>query len=186
VIWPYDGSDLLGSLKPEASMKASRFVAVLMVGAFVLAACGGGGDPEAVSPAAGDGGGDTGGDTGEVGGVFDATECAQVVSAMGAAAAAVPQAMSGGGGDLDQSLAQLQAFAEAAPEEIRADLMLVYEGYGAYMAAMQDAGYDPTSGEVPSAEVIAAMEAASAQLSAPEFTAASERVSAWFETNCGA
>ena len=36
--------------------------------------------------------------------------------------------------------------------------MLVYEGYGAYMAAMQDAGYDPSSGEAPSAEVIAAMD----------------------------
>jgi hypothetical protein len=104
---------------------------------------------------------------------------------MSAAAAAVPQAMSGGAGDLDQSLAQLQAFAEAAPEEVRADLVLVYEGYGAYMAAMQDAGYDPSSGEAPSAEAIAAMEAASQQLSDPAFTAASERVSAWFATNCG-
>ena len=161
-------------------MKLSRFVAVLLVGAFVLAACGGGDDAETVSPAAGDGG-----DSGGVGGVFDAAECAQVVAAMSAAAAAVPQAMSGGAADLDQSLTQLQAFAEAAPEEIRADLVLVYEGYGAYMAAMQDAGYDPSSGEAPSAEAIAAMEAASQQLSDPAFTAASERVSAWFATNCG-
>jgi hypothetical protein len=174
-------------------MKASRFVAVLIVGAFVLAACGGGDDGDTVSPAAGDTGGDTvspaagdtGGDTGGVGGAFDAAECAQVVAAMSAAAAAVPAAMSGGAGDLSTSLDQLQAFAEAAPEEIRADLMLVYEGYGAYMAAMQDAGYDPSSGEAPSAEVIAAMEAASQQLSDPDFAAASDRVSAWFATNCG-
>jgi hypothetical protein len=163
-------------------MKQSRFVAALLVGAFVLAACSGDDDAETVSPAAGDGGGDTG----EVGGVFDAAECAQVVAAMSAAAASVPQAMSGSAGDLDQSLAQLQAFAEAAPEEIRADLMLVYEGYGAFLAAMEDAGYDPSSGEVPPPEAIAAMEAASQTLSDPEFTAASERVSAWFATNCGA
>jgi hypothetical protein len=172
---------LSGSQKPEASMKASRFVAVLIVGAFVLAACGGGDDPETVSPAAGDGGGDTG----EVGGAFDAAECAQVVSAMAAAAAAAPAAMSGGAGDLSQSLDQLQAFAEGAPEEIRADLVLVYEGYGVFATAMEDAGYDPSSGEVPPPEVIAAIGAASEQLSDPEFTAASERVNAWFATNCG-
>jgi hypothetical protein len=162
-------------------MKLSRFVAVLIVGAFVLAACGGGDDADTVSPAAGDGGGDSG----EVG-VFDAAECANAVAAMTAASAAVPQAMSGSAGDLDQTLAQLQAFAEAAPEEIRADLMLVYEGYGEFMAAMKDSGYDPSSGMPPPPEAIAAMEAASQKLSDPEFTAASERVSAWFAANCGA
>lgn len=162
-------------------MKLSRFVALLIVGAFVLAACGGGDDAETVSPAAGDGGGDTGG----VGGVFDTAECAQAVAAWSAAAAAVPLAMSGSTGDLDQSLTQLQAFADAAPEEVRADLLLVYQGYGEFMTAMQESGYDPSSGEAPSAEAIAAMEAASQTLDDPEFTAASDRVSAWFATNCG-
>ena len=161
-------------------MKLSRFVAVLIVGAFVLAACGGGDDTDTVSPAAGDGG-----DTVGVGGAFDAAECAQVVAAMSAAAAAVPQAMSGEAGDLSTSLAQLQAFAEAAPEEIRADLMLIYQGYGGFMSAMQDAGYDPNSGQPPSAEMIAAMQAASAKFQDPEFTAASDRVQAWFAENCG-
>lgn len=161
-------------------MKLSRFLAVLIVGAFVLAACGGGDDADTVSPAAGDGG-----DTGGVGSAFDAAECAQVVAAMSAAAAAVPQAMSGEAGDLSTSLAQLQAFAEAAPEEIRADLTLVHQGYGEFVAAMQDAGYDPSSGEAPPPEAIAAMQAASLKLSDPAFTAASEHVSAWFATNCG-
>jgi hypothetical protein len=158
-------------------MKLSRFVAVLIVGAFVLAACGGGDGTDAASPAAGDGGG--------AAGAFDATQCASVVSAMSAAAAAVPAAMSGGAADLSTSLAQLQAFAEAAPEEIRADLLLVYQGYGDFMAAMQDAGYDPSSGQPPSAEMIAAMQAASQKLSDPEFHAASDRVNAWFAENCG-
>lgn len=165
-------------------MKLSRFVAVLIVGAFVLAACGGGDDTSAASPAAGTGS-DTGGDTGGVAGAFDTAECAQAVAAWSAAAAAVPQAMSGSAGDLDQSLAQLQAFAEAAPEEIRADLMLVYQAYGEFMSAMQDSGYDPSSGEAPSAEAIAAMEAASQKMNDPEVSAASDRVSAWFATNCG-
>lgn len=163
-------------------MKVSRFVAVVLVGAFVLAACGGGDETDTASPAAaGDGGGGAGG----VGGAFDAAQCAQVVAAMSAAAAAVPQAMSGEAGDLSTSLAQLQAFAEAAPEEIRADLMLIYQGYAGFMSAMQDAGYDPSSGQPPSAEVITAMQAASAKFQDPEFTAASDRVQAWFAENCG-
>jgi len=160
-------------------MKLSRLVAVLIAGTFVLAACGGGNDANTASPAGG------GGDVGGVGGALDAAECAQVVAAMSAAAAAVPQAMSGEAGDLSTSLDQLKAFAEAAPEEIRADLLLVYQGYGDFMGAMQDAGYDPSSGQPPSAEVIAAMQAASVKLQSADFVAASGRVSAWFKSNCG-
>ena len=164
-------------------MKRSRFVSVMVVGAFVLAACGGGDKTDAASPAAGGGSNDGGGVV--AGGAFDAAQCAQVVAAMSAAAAAVPAAMSGGAGDLDAQLAQLQAFAEAAPEEIRADLMLVYQGYGDYMAAMRDAGYDPSSGQPPSAEVIAAMQQAMQQFEDPAFKAANDRVQAWFSSNCG-
>ena len=156
-------------------MRSSRFVSVLIVGAFVLAACGGGDDTDAASPAAG----------AVPGAGIDAAQCAQVVTAMSAAAAAVPAAMSGGAGDLSTSLDQLKAFAEAAPEEIRADLMTVYEGYGEFMAAMQDAGYDPSSGQAPPPEVIAAMTQASQKLQDPEFKAASDRVQAWFTSNCG-
>ena len=71
-------------------MRSSRFVSVLIVGAFVLAACGGGDDTDAASPAAG----------AVPGAGIDAAQCAQVVTAMSAAAAAVPAAMSGGAGDL--------------------------------------------------------------------------------------
>ena len=161
-------------------MKRSRFVVLLVVGAVALVACGGGDSTDVPSSAVGDGGAGGG-----VGGALDAAECAQVVAAMSAAAAAVPQAMSGEAGDLNTSLDQLKAFAEAAPEEIRDDLLLVYQGYGDFMAAMQDAGYDPSSGEPPSAEVIAAMQAASVKLQSADFVAASDRVSAWFQSNCG-
>jgi hypothetical protein len=119
------------------------------------------------------------------GGSIDAAQCAQVVTAMSAAAAAVPAAMSGGAGDLSTSLDQLKAFADAAPEEIRADLMTVYRTYGEFMSAMQDAGYDPSSGQTPPPEVIAAMTQASQKFQDPEFKAASDRVQAWFTANCG-
>ena len=134
-------------------MKRSRFVALLVVGAFVLAACGGGDGTDAVSPAAGDGG-----DVRVASVVFfDAAECAKVVTAMSAAAAAVPQVMSGEAGDLSTSVEQMEAFAEAAPEEIRDDLLTVAQAYSAYSAALECTGYDPSSGEPPPPEVIAAL-----------------------------
>jgi hypothetical protein len=161
-------------------MKLSRFVTVVIVGAFVLAACGGGDSTDSVSPAAGDGG-----DVGGVGGAFDAAECAQVVAAMSAAAAAIPQVMFGEAGDLSTSVEQMEAFAAAAPEEIRDDLLTVAQAYSTYSAALQGTGYDPSSGEPPPPEVIAALTAASAQLQDADFQAASGRVSAWFAGNCG-
>ena len=160
-------------------MKRSRFVVLLVVGAFVLGACGGGDD---------DGGGTTGaaaGDGGGVAGPLDAVECAQVVSAMAAAAAAVPQVMSGEVGDLGTSVDQLEAMAAKAPEEIRADLLTVAQGYAAYSQALQDSGWDPSSGEAPPPEVIAALTAAGQALDDADFQAASDRVSAWFADNCG-
>jgi hypothetical protein len=50
---------------------------------------------------------------------------------------------------------------------------------------MKEAGYDPSSGQPPSAEVLAAMQAASVELQDADFVAASARVSAWFQSNCG-
>ena len=104
---------------------------------------------------------------------------------MAAAAAAVPQVMSGEAGDLSTSVEQLEAMASKAPEEIRNDLVTVAQGYAAYSQALQDSGYDPSSGEAPPPEVIAALTAASQALDDADFQAASERVSAWFAENCG-
>jgi len=162
-------------------MKRSRFMALIVVGASVLAACGGddGGNGQAAAT------GNAGGNGGVVAGPIDAAECAQVVAAMGAAAAAVPQAMSGEAGDLSTSIEQMEAFAAAAPEEIRDDLLIVAQGYAAYSAATQGTGYDPSSGQPPPPEVIAAIQQASQELQDADFQAASDRVSVWFQEQCG-
>jgi hypothetical protein len=162
----------------EALMKLSKVVALAIVGAFVLGACGGGDETDASS---GDGADSGGG----VAGPLDAAECARVVSAMAAAAAAVPQVMSGEVGDLTTSVEQMEAFAEAAPEEIREDLVTVAQAYSAYSAALTGTGYDPSSGEAPPPEVIAALTAAGQELQNADFVAASDRVSTWFKENCG-
>ncbi|MGZ6545502.1 MAG: hypothetical protein ACXVEI_09350, partial [Actinomycetota bacterium] len=67
----------------------------------------------------------------------------------------------------------------------RADLTLVYQGYSDFVKAMQDAGYDPTSSQPPTAQQIAAMEQAAQALQGTDFKAASQRLNDWFKTNCG-
>jgi hypothetical protein len=62
----------------------------------------------------------------------------------------------------------------------------VYEGYASFVEALEDSGYDPQSGEVPTADALAAIEAATESLDTEEFQTASENVSTWFETECAA
>ena len=153
-----------------------RIFVMLLVGSMALAACGG--DDE------GGGGGDGVGD-GAIG-VFDSAECLEATQAMAAAASAVPQSFSGDAAGLEDSVAQLQAFAEAAPDEIREDLVTIYEGYASVAQAFADSGFDPTSGEAPPPEVITALQTAAAELDAQDFREAIDRVSAWVDSECGA
>jgi len=71
------------------------------------------------------------------------------------------------------------------PEEIRDDMRTVAEAYAVIARAYAESGYDPTSGEPPTAEQIAALTAAAEQLEDEDFVAASERVGTWFEAECG-
>jgi len=155
-----------------------RIFVLLLVGSMALAACGGdddGGDGS-------DGGGD-GGD-GAVG-AFGSGECLEATQAMAAAAAAIPQSLGGDAASLEDSISQLEAFASAAPEEIREDLQTVYEGYASVARALQESGFDPSSGQAPPPEVLAALQAAAAELDAQDFRDAVDRVNAWFESECG-
>jgi hypothetical protein len=103
---------------------------------------------------------------------------------MAAAAQAIPAAFTGSGADLEASIEQMQAFAEAAPDEISADLQTIYAAYAEFAAILADADFDPASGQAPPPEVIAALEEASAALDAEEVQAAVARVNAYFEGGC--
>jgi len=158
-----------------------RTLAPLVLVAVVLAGCSSDDSSGTTAPA---GGTDTSTGDGDPG-IFGSAECAQAVTAWGAAVAAAGAAQGTGAGDLEASLGQLQAVASSAPEEIRGDLTTVYEAYATFLGALQEAGYDPTSGAAPTAEQLAAMQSASEALQDTEVEAASQRVSAWFESNCG-
>jgi len=186
-------------------MRGSRFVAVFVIGALALAACGGddddgGGDAAdqtvedqggSAGDDAGDGGGDdtaadsTGGaDVGDAGALFTNEKCLEAVQAMSAAIASA--GAFGGTEDLDTAVEQLRAYADAAPDEIADDLGLIADALAEYFQALQEAGLDELQpGEVPDADALQALENLPDAFGNQEFQDASERVSEWFDTECG-
>lgn len=90
----------------------------------------------------------------------------------------------GGSTDPEESLEQFQAFAQVAREEIRDDLELLGDAYARFAAVMVETGFDPQSGEAPDEETMAALTEAMEPLSSDEVRAASERVSAYFSSEC--
>jgi hypothetical protein len=162
-----------------------RLFVLLVLGSLVLTACGGddGGGSDGGGTDATGGGDATGGD-GDATGVFGAAECAEVAAAMAAAAQGAVAAMSGSTEEVQQSVEQLEQFSEDVPEEIRADLATIAEGYRAVTEALAGADFDPASGEAPPPEVIAALEQATQDLNTEEFQAAADRVNAYVQAGC--
>jgi hypothetical protein len=181
------------AVAPRAAWQWARGVALASAIAL-LAACGGddkgggaldqaGDTPAADNTTSGSGSGsgsDSGSGSGSGSGA--SAKCIEATKAMAAAAAAVPTAMTGTTGNLQQSIDQLEAFANAAPSEIRNDLKTVAAGYAKFAKALKDSGY--TAGQTPSPAVILAMQKASAELDKDDFQKASDRVDAWFDKEC--
>jgi hypothetical protein len=101
---------------------------------------------------------------------------------MAAAAQALPDAFTGTPTDLDTQLQELQAFTDAAPDEIKADLQTIVDGYSKIVDALTGSGYDPSSGEPPPPEVLAALAQVGQELDSAEFKAAVQRVDDYFSS----
>jgi hypothetical protein len=169
------------------SRRKGSIVALVLIGCLGLVACGGGsdkisatGDVTTTTKAAPDDGSTGSGSTGTP----DTAACQAAFASLSKASATAFT----GGTDLSVTIKQLNAMTSAAPKEIRADLTTVVSVYADVAKAMKDAGYDPT--KTPTAADSAKFGAAIASLgpkfSDPGFTAAAERVSAWFEAGCKA
>jgi len=115
----------------------------------------------------------------EVGG-FLAGECRELIDA----SQALGQAFSAAGSeaDLEESTEAFEAFANEAPEEVRADLQIMAEVFREYVDAIRDSGIE--EGETPSQEQALALQQALASIDLEEFTAASTRFNAWAADNC--
>ena len=163
-------------------------VGMVVFGSLVLAGCGGDGDKKEASttPTTVERSTDenTGGG-GSSGAALTKDSCVQAASAMAQAASGFSSMFGGASADLKDSVDAFEAFADAAPSEIRADLEKVAEGYAEFIAVLADVNFDPNAGQLPSEEAMARLEAASEKFEDGDFAAAAERVSAWFDNECG-
>ncbi len=119
-------------------------------------------------------------DTGDLGGVFASEDCRGLVAAYVAISGAIGSA--GSGGDVSGDVDKFREYAEQVPEEIRDDVTVLAEAYGEYITELQDLGLE--AGEVPSADQLAQLQAASQSLGTSEVQAASTSLSAWTTENC--
>jgi hypothetical protein len=91
------------------------------------------------------------------------------------------------GGNLDdeslqESAAQLQAMADAAPDEIKDDLDVIATELEGFYTALAESGYEP--GSAPTPEQIAQLSALAEVIDQEAFDEASDNIDEWFEANC--
>jgi hypothetical protein len=89
--------------------------------------------------------------------------------------------------DLEDSVEYFQSLADAAPDEIQADMQIIAETFGSFFTVLNDFGIDlsnPASFATLSAEQQTELQAALEGLSNPDIEQASNNVTAWFNENC--
>lgn len=111
----------------------------------------------------------------DLSGVLASEECIQLVAAITSLGTA--SATPGSGDDASDFFGNFEA-----PDEIKDDVQTLADWYKAYLAAVQEAGFQ--TGQTPSAEQLQSFEAAVAGLDQEGVTAASERIGAWAQANC--
>jgi hypothetical protein len=109
--------------------------------------------------------------------------CAELI----ALGAKFSQALQATSGNVAASIAAetkvLQAFAAAAPSEIRGDFTTLADAFNAYAQAYAKAGLKP--GKTPTAAQLLQLETAAKAFSTPKLAAAEKHLSAWSRKNCG-
>ncbi|MGI8684895.1 MAG: hypothetical protein ACR2MO_07385 [Acidimicrobiales bacterium] len=171
----------------------AKMLAVLIAAIAVLGGCGGDTESTTLTDAASNEKSTTTDESSETTvsdaaaavGAITSGRCAETAAAIAKSAAALPQALAGTDAEVGDAVDELEAFAKAAPSEIRSDLQLLTRGYADMIAILKDANFDPSSGAPPSPETIQKLQSAGEKLDGTEFQAASERVSAWFADKCG-
>ena len=77
-----------------------------------------------------------------------------------------------------------KSFADKAPEAIRGDIKVIADALAKYAEVLK--GVDLKSGQAPSADVLAKLQAASKDISQPAVAAAGKNISAWVQSHCHA
>jgi hypothetical protein len=104
---------------------------------------------------------------------------------LAASAAKISQDFSAAGagtGNLDNVAKEFQAFADAAPSEIKGDLETIGTALSSYAKALH--GVDLSSGQTPSAGDLQKVQAALSKLDTQKLEAAEQHLEAWTQKNC--
>ena len=116
-------------------------------------------------------------DDDDLSGVFENEDCLALVAAVSSFAQAF-----GGQGVSEETQEAFAELAEEVPDEIEDDVAILADAYTEYAAELEDIGLEP--GETPNAEQLQQMQAALQSFGDEDVAAASERISAWAQTNC--
>jgi hypothetical protein len=170
---------------------ALRYLVLLLLMALI-AACGGGADgagdttttgtpdttaaPATTAPDDDDDDDDDGG--------FPSGVCLEASQAMAAATSSYAQAFTG---IFDEATAeaieaQLEAMADAAPDEIRDDFEVFAREMSGFYRVMAEIGLTP--GATPTADQLQALSEAADSVDQDALDEASDNITAWFEANC--
>ena len=167
-------------------MKTGRRLSSLVAVVALLAACGGGAadDTTTTQPPATTTTPDTSttepDDDNGTGGLSG--QCLEYSDAMTEAMEKYGEAFTGESTDFGVVADQLEALAQAAPEEIRDDFRIFAEELGAFYQAMSEFQFTP--GATPTPEQMAAMQAALESVDEERLEAATTNIEAWVEENC--
>jgi hypothetical protein len=113
----------------------------------------------------------------DLSGVFENEDCLALVAAVSSFAQAF-----GGQGVSDETEQAFAELAEKVPDEIEDDVQVLADAYDEYAAELKNIGLDP--GETPNAEQLQQLQAALQSFGDEGVAEASERISAWAQTNC--
>jgi hypothetical protein len=174
--------------------RGSIVAAVLTAAALVLvvAACGGGGSaaPKTTTTTTGTGPsgniGPTGaGPTGSSGpGFASASNCRDFALIGAKIASAIGSTSGSGTSSAAAAKAELQAWADAAPPEIKGDFQTIATAFSNFLDQINASGYTLGSTTPPTAAQIAALTAAAKAFATPQVKQASKNIQTWVSTNC--
>ncbi len=107
-------------------------------------------------------------------------DCQNLVKAYVGLSAAI--AAASGGQDVSADIEEFAQYVDEVPEEIRGDVQTIAAAYNTFADELKDLGYTP--GQVPTADQIQQLQAASESLGTPEVQAAGESLNTWTTENC--
>jgi hypothetical protein len=161
----------------------SKLFAVSVLICVVLAAGCGGSKKKSVSPTTSSTSAATTTTTSAAPSFATSKNCAQL-EALGTKLAQALQTTSGSAETRLENEAKLfQAYANAAPSEVRGDFQTLAAAFTAYLHALEKAGIKP--GKIPTAAQIAQIQAAAKAFSTSKLRLAEQHLAAWAQKNCG-